>query len=223
MQKRKFIFGTYDTAAHGWTLASWTLSGAQHESNLVKVPGRSGSRDLSTVLTDGEPVYGDRTLTVTLETSEGTRLEREAVIQTMTNWLDGWNVDILMPDDQLHYVKGRLHVERLYNDNAHASVEVSAVCEPWRYNLLETVATLTATPEEQTADLINNGRLTVVPLLRITTAQDTDQVRLVFGSASWALGAGTYKLPDIVLKQGAHPLTYSGAGTVQIEYREAIL
>lgn len=223
MVKRKIIFGTYDTAAHGWTLASWQLSAAQHESNLVKVPGLSGSRDLSTVLTDGEPVYGDRALTATFETSEGTRLEREDVIRTMTNWLDGWTMDVLLPDDTLHYVKGRLHVERLYNDNAHASVEVSAICEPWRYNLLETVVTLTATAEEQTADLINNGRRSVVPLLRITTEQTTDTVRLVYGTASWALGAGTYRLPDIVLTQGAHPLTYSGAGTVELTYREAVL
>lgn len=223
MVKRKVIFGTYDTAAHGWTLSKLALTSAQHESNLVKVPGRSGSRDLSTVLTDGEPVYGDRTLAVTLETSEGTRLEREALIRTMTNWLDGWNVDILLPDDVLHYIRGRLHVEQLYSDNAHAAVEVSAVCEPWRYNLLETVVTLSATEEEQTVDIINNGRQSVVPLLRITTEQTTDTVRLVFGAASWALSAGTYKLPDIVLTQGAHPLTYAGAGTLELTYREAVL
>lgn len=220
MEKRKILFGSYDTAAQGWTLASWVLSSAQHESNLVKVPGLSGSKDLSTVLTDGEPVYGDRTLTATFESSEGTRLERESTIQIMTNWLDGWTMDIVPPDDPLHYVKGRLHVERLYNDNAHASVTVTAVCEPWRYAILESRVELTATEEEQTAELLNNGRRSVVPLITITT---TDTVRLAFGEASWALGPGSYKLPDIVLRQGSHALTYSGTGSVVLTYREAVL
>ena len=220
MEKRKILLGSYDTAAQGWTLASWVLSPAQHESNLVKVPGLSGSKDLSTVLTDGEPVYGDRTLTATFESSEGTRLERESTIQIMTNWLDGWTMDIVLPDDPLHYVKGRLHVERLYNDNAHASVTVTAVCEPWRYAILESRVELTATEEEQTAELLNNGRRSVVPLITITT---TDTVRLAFGEASWALGPGTYKLPDIVLRQGSHALTYSGTGSVVLTYREAVL
>lgn len=224
MEKRKIIFGTYDTAANGdWTLTSWTLTSAQHESNRVKVPGRSGSRDLSTVLTDGEPVYGDRTLTANFESSEGTRLERESNIQTMQNWLDGWSMDIYLPDDPLHYIKGRVHVERNYNDNAHASVTVTAVCEPWKYSVLETVTTLTATTEEQTAELLNNGRQTVVPLLTVTTETESDMVLLVFGASSWSLGAGTYKLPDIVLTQGSHKLTYSGAGTVALSYREAVL
>lgn len=224
MEKRKIIFGTYDTAANGgWTLTSWALTSAQHKSNLVEVPGLSGSRDLSTVLTDGEPVYGDRTLTATFESSEGTRLERESIIHTMQNWLDGWSMDIYLPDDPLHYIRGRVHVERLYNDNAHASVTVTAVCEPWRYSLTDTVVTLTATTEEQTAELLNTGRRTVVPLLTITTEAEGDTVLLVFGSSSWALGPGTYKLPDIVLTQGGHKLTYSGAGTVAISYREAVI
>lgn len=220
MEKRKIIFGTYDTAAQGWTLAEWELSSAQHESNVVKVPGRSGGLELATVLTDGEPVYGDRTLTATFESSEGTRLERESVIQIMTNWLDGWTMDIYLPDDPLHYVRGRLHVERLYNDNAHASVTVTAVCEPWRYSILETRVELIATTEEQTAELLNNGRRSTVPLITIDT---TDTVRLVYGAGSWALGAGVYKLPDIVLTQGSHALKYSGTGSVVLTYREAVI
>lgn len=219
---RKMIFGTYDTAANLWTLTGWELGEAEPITNYVDVPGRiSGPLDLSTALTDGEPRFGSRPFSATFETSEGTRLERKARIGTMTNWLTGWQVHITLPDDDTHYLVGRLTVKELYNDMAHASVEVTAVCEPWLYSAAETVVELTAATDEQTQTLTNTGRRTVVPLLEITG--EGANVLLQFGTASWALGAGTYKLPDIVLTQGEHLLTYSGSGSIKLTYREGVL
>ena len=182
-------------------------------------PGGHGHWDLSTVLTDGEPVYEARTLTATLECSEGDRLSREAAIDTMINWLDGWTVQIILPDRPLQYVSGVVHVERVYNDMAHASVAVTAVCDPWRYNIDETVVNLTAATQAQNADIVNPGRLSVVPVVEIAAGT----VNLAFGTSSWALSAGSYKLPDLRLTNGTHKLTYSGTGTVRITFREGVL
>lgn len=222
MEKRGLTIGTYDTAAQGWTLTSWELSAPQYVSNMVDVPGRiDGPLDLSTAVTGGEPRYQSRTLTATFERSDGTRMEREAAINTMVNWLDGWRQNIVLPDDDLHYVTGRVSVERLYNDPAHASVSVQAVCEPWKYSNLETVVRLTGAADAQTATFVNSGRRTVVPLLVVT---GTGSLSLQFGTASWSLGAGTYQLPDIMLTQGSHTFTYSGEGmTMTATYREAVL
>lgn len=226
MEKRKIIFGTYDTAAHGgWTLCEWTLSDAEHKSNLVEIPGRDGELDASAALTDGVPRYKSRTLTARFELSDGSRLEREEVIRTMINWLDGWRVDIYLPDDPLHYITGRVHVARDYNDPAHASVTVTAVCDPWRYAVTETNITLTTTPgEPATGYLANNGRRSVVPLLTITAAEG-ETVLLSFGGSSWALGAGEYQLPDLVLPQGSHEIKYNSIGecVLNFRYREAVL
>lgn len=222
MDKRKIIFGSYDTSLDGlWTLTSWSLSDPEMETYFVSVPGRkAGPLDLSTVLTDGDPTYNSRTLTVTLESSEGTYLEREERISAMINWLDGWRLEIVLPDDPDHYIVGLVSVQKEYNDLAHAAVTVTAICEPWRYNQLETVHTFDAA-DALTVTLRNDGRLTVVPLLTISGADAS--VGLVFGSASWTLSAGTYKLPDLVLKQGDASLRFSGTGTIQITYREAVL
>ncbi len=222
MEKRKIIFGTYDTAVNGlWTLTGWELSAAEAETNLVSIPGRKkGPLDLSRVLTDGEPVYGARTLTVKLESSEGTRLEREARISVMTNWLDGWTMNIQLPDDDAHYVVGRVHVAKEYNDMAHAAVTVTAVCEPWRYASAGTEVSLPSSTTEATATLSNAGRMNLVPLLTVTGGD----VSLAAGSASWALSAGTYALPDLVIPaQGSTTITYSGSGALKFSYREAVL
>lgn len=222
MEKRKIIFGTYDTAVDGlWTLAAWSLSSAQHVTNYVAVPGRDGSLDLSTAITDGEPRYNDRTLTATLESSEGTRLEREARINVMTNWLDGWRMNIELPDDPDHYITGRLHIQKDYNDPAHAAVTVTAVCDPWRYNKQETLLQLQAGETTETAILPNYGRRTAVPVL--TIEGEAANVLLAIDGASWALGPGTYQLPDLIVPQGGRIITYSGTGTLSFAYREASL
>lgn len=222
MIKRKIIFGTYDTAETGlWTLNAWNLSPAEHKSTLVEVPGRDGDLDLSTALTNGEPRYHSRTLTVRLESSEGDRLERQARIDTMTNWLNGWSMNIVLPDDELHYITGRVQVSPEYNDPAHAAVNLTAVCEPWRYAINETVRTVEATAETATVSLTNMGRRAAVPVITITGADAS--VALAYGAYSWQLGAGVYQLPDIILPQGLTDVTLSGSGSVEFRYREAVL
>lgn len=217
---REIRFGEYYTHANGlWTLTALELSGAKYKQTLVEVPGREAPLDLSTALTDGEPTYGARAFKATFESSEGSRLERETRISQMTNALDGYRMNIVLPDDPDHYLTGRLQVERLYNDEAHASVRVTATCDPWKYAKDETTVTLRATSVEQTATLTNQGRLGVVPLLNVTQGD----VLLNFGTASWALSPGSYALPDLYLKYGEHTLTYSGAGVLILTYREAVL
>lgn len=224
MKKRTVIFGDYDTAAHGgWTLSGLSFPEPKMESNLVTVPGRAkGPLDLSTALTDGEPTYGARELTVTLETSEGTRPAREAIIADLVNRFHGRRVDIILPDRPLHYATGRLSVQTLYSDPAHASVRVTGICEPWLYAREDTLVLLQATAAEQTARLRNTGAATVVPLLEVTAA-DGATVRLVYGTYSWDLPAGTYALPDLTLTPGDHVITYSGEGTLKLTYREAFI
>lgn len=224
MQKRKIIIGSYDTAIEGlWTLNSWALSRAEANEEYANVPGHSGPLDLSTVLTDGEPYYGSRSFEAVLESSEGTRMEREERINQMINKLDGWRFNITLPDDSLHYITGRVRVEKLYNDPVHASVRVLATCDPWRYNNYETVVVLSASSTEQTAVLINNGRCSVVPRIKVVGGS----VTLIFSTAAeehtWTLSPGEYVLGDIYLKSGAAPLRYSGTGQITLTYREAVL
>jgi hypothetical protein len=219
---RKIIFGSYDTHLNGpWTLTGWELTPAEHRKQFVEVPGRDGELDLSTALTDGAPRYGNRTLTATFERSDGTRLEREAAINTMVNWLDGWRMDIRLPDDELHYITGRVHVEKNYNDPAHAAVTVTAVCDPWRYNNYETVLSMTASATPVATRLPNEGRRTVVPTLNITGTGAS--VSLVYGTYSWVLGPGVYQLPDLIVPQGGIAITYSGTGNLSFTYRDAVL
>lgn len=221
--KRTIILGDYNTAAHGlWTLTAWEFPEPNPVENLVQVPGRiQGPLDLSAAMTNGEPRYGARALSVTLESSEGTREARAARISAMVNLLHGQRLQIVLPDHPNHYAVGRLAVRMLYNDPAHASVEVVGTCEPWLYAMDETAAQLLATTEEQQATLRNSGAMPVVPLVRISG--DSAAVQLRYGANVWTLPAGDYKLPALRLTPGDHVVYYSGTGTASITYREAVL
>jgi hypothetical protein len=226
MEKRRLTIGEYDTAADGlWTLASWKLTKGAQVQTFVAVPGRAAPLDLSTYLTDGQPWYDNATLDVVLESSEGDRLARKHRIDLMVSYMDGQTLKIYLPDDPDHYLVGRVQVNPEYNDPAHCAVRVSAVCDPWLYAAAETVVVLEATATEQTAQLLNYGRLAVVPAV-VTTGE----ARIQYGGRSWALQAGEHLLPELYLtpgqglgRPGAHSITYAGSGNITITYREAVL
>jgi hypothetical protein len=223
MIKRTIQLGDYDTAAHGlWTLAAWAFPEPPVVENLVDVPGRyKGPLDLSTALTDGVPTYGARPLSITLESSEGDRLAREDRIAAMVNRLHGQRVGFVLPDHPRHYGTGRLSIETLYNDMAHASVQVTGVCEPWLYAKDETVVPLQAAAAAHTIRVRNAGAMPVLPLLTITGTGAS--FMLQYGVNNWTLGPGVYELPALLLTPGDHMLTYSGSGVAEIRYREAVL
>ena len=219
MEKRKILFGDYDTAHHGWTLTGWELAAAEQKTKYIDRPNGDGAWDLSTSLSDGQMRYKNRAFTATFECSEGTRLEREEIIRKMINGLDGMQLEIRLPDDDYHYVVGRLHVVRGYNNLAHAAVTVTATCEPWKYANAETVVTVTATTQKQRVTLYNSGRRAVCPIIKVTGSS----VLLEYGTESMAMSDGAYQWPSILLTPGSHTLVYSGAGTVTFTYREAVL
>ena len=224
MTKRTIVFGKYDTALYGWTLAGLQLTDPEYQAHFQEVIGRDGPLDFSTVLSDGEPRYGSRTLTATLETSEGTRAERRARISKIINTLDGLRWDIRHPDHPAHYLSGRVQVKEAYNDLAHASVTVTAICDPWFYALKERVYDLPCTPEETWVTLVNKGRRVVVPKITIT-GDNTPLMALHYDGTTYALSEGIYTLPYLLLKPGETEIGYSSLNgcMAQISYREAVL
>lgn len=222
MIKRKIVFGDYDTAANGWTLTGWNFGEPEEKTNFIDKPLGDGSWDMSTALTEGIPKYKDRPLTVTLECSEGDRLSREEKIRHMVNRLDGMREDIELPDDPFHYINGKLHVARNYNDLAHASVTVTGICKPWKFSSVETVVTLTAMTTSKVHNIVNNGRRAVVPLLEVT-GESAEMLLNYKGSTLLVESVGAYSWPEFLLTPGTHPLGLHGSGTLKITYREAVL
>lgn len=222
MKKRKLILGTYDTARDGlWTLSALELSDPDYHANFLEVKGKDGPLDLSTALTDGVPHYGSRTLTATLECSEGTRAERQERISKMINALDGWRMNIVHPDYPEHYLSGRVQVKVQYSDMVHAAVTVSAICDPWLYFSTERSYDVTASDTFKQLALDNRGRRSVVPQAVVTG--DGAHVQIARSNLVKTLGTGVHMLPDMLLQPGVTRVSYKGTGSLRITYREAVL
>lgn len=202
MIKRTLGIGDYDTAANLWTLSALKITKGAQVQNFVSVPGRSAPLDLSTVLTDGVPYYDNARLDATLETSEGTRDERELRITDLINHVDGLSLQIYHPDKPGYYLNGRVQITRNYSDLAHSSVAVSAVCEPWFYNMAETTFS-NVFEGKYTYYLINRGRLPVVP----TIFTGGIGITLTYNGAKVTTKEQEFKLPDLIVPGGGplHP------------------
>lgn len=161
MQKRQLILDTYKTAEDGqWTLASCKITKAAQVQHFEEVPGRFAPLDLSTILTDGQPYYGSAQLDAVLESSEGTRAERQERITEMVNLLDGRSVKIVHPDHPDGYMVGRVEIRPDFNGLAYSQVTVSAVLEPWRYNAEETRVTASLPHYEEGKNLFDESQIT---------------------------------------------------------------
>lgn len=221
--KRSIRLGDYDTAVHGlWTLTVLEFPTPDPVTNLISVPGRlTGPLDLSTVLTNGDPRYGSRSFRAVFESSEGNRAAREARINEMVNRLHGQRVDIVLPDHPDHYAIGRLTVRKLYNDLAHASIEVTGVCEPWLYALDETIITASLTTAAFTPLILPNARKPAVPTIEVTT----DAI-LRWEGTTLNVSAGAFTSLDLILAEGENLLeakSATKAGKITITYREGSL
>jgi hypothetical protein len=223
MQKRYILLNDYNTATHGqWTLTALEFPTPEPVLNLVDIPGRlTGPLDLSTILTNGEPRYSSRSFRAIFESSEGDRAARQSRIAELVNRFHGQRVNIVLPDQPNHYAVGRLTVRQLYNDLAHASVEVTGVCEPWLYARSETVVTANLNTSTFTALTLSNERKPAIPTIEVTT--DTT---IRWKGANYTVNAGTLTSLDLLLGAGESTLearSMTQAGRITITYREGTL
>ena len=215
--RRFIIFDKYNTW-YDWrlTLTAKDVTPPEPKTNYVDLDGMHGSLDLSEALT-GEVAYGDRTLAASFWSSEGTFVERLALIKTITAALHGKKVRIVEPDDPEHYFLGRVRITSQAHDQVHTEFSVEAICDPWRYALNETRRVVDV--DGAVDVVINNGGVkTLSPSVTVSGT-----VTLTMGGQTATLTTGTYKVSNLKLRQGVNVVGLSGSGTVTFTYREATL
>lgn len=218
--ERYFIFGNYNT----WT--DWGLILTQKEdidppdvkTNYVDIDGMSGSLDLSEALS-GEPTYEDRTISASFCACEGTYEERRALIRSITAVLHGRKMKIMEPDDPDHYFYGRVRIKNVTHTVPLSELSVEAVCDPWRYELYETVHTIDVGSETPVDVLLyNTGSKTACPDITVS-----GQVTFTCCGITSEATDGSYKVTTFKLYSGENIIQVSGRGTLTLSYRRADL
>jgi hypothetical protein len=197
-------------------LTNKVITPPELKTNYVEIDGMSGSLDLSESLT-GEITYKDRTISASFCTDYGKRADRLKITNDFVKAVHGRKIKIIEPDDPKHYFYGRVSVKNIENILPYSTVDIEAVCEPWRYALHESIRTVDV---NGSVDVVinNHGIKTLCPDLVID-----GKIIITQNNLSVSLSNGSYKISDLKLTRGSNVLTVSGKGSISFVYREADL
>lgn len=177
MKRRALILGSYNTALDGlFTTAKLHLETPKIVENYIEVDGMHGSLDCCEAVT-GTPVYKSRALTAVLETSRGSILERQERIDALIRHAHGKRLPIVHPDYPGRYLMGRIQLQKDFNNLAYGQVSLSAVCEPWFYEMHNCFQTLPIL--DRSHNCITYDKITKVDELCTATAGFTGDTEMV--------------------------------------------
>ena len=178
--------------------------------SLDSPPGGHGVIDTSTILTDGEPTYEPRTLT--MRVIEHATTPRDGFRNRLRTW-HGRILDIC-PDDMPGHYTGRARLSS-YSPRGHEFAYIlTARVNPWRWDDHDTLVTVHAT-SAGTGFTLHPSSMTLAPL--ITTPQ---AVTVTVGTHRWGVPAGTQDkaLPKLVLRPD-QPISGTITGTGDVIWR----
>ena len=98
---------------------------------LIEIPGKSGTINASYAASDGDPVYGNRTISFTLFKAVNDTDLSTLRSTLMTNY-HGKVCTIKLPTDTTHYYRGVVHIGDISGYNS-GKIPVSVTAEPYRY------------------------------------------------------------------------------------------
>ena len=183
------------------------------KTNLIEVEGADGVLDYSEYF--GEIKYSNRQLSfefsTIVEQSEFLNLFSE-----VQNALHGKKMKITLDDDPNFYYYGRISVNEWKSNGRIGKIVVEADCEPYKYKVAPTINSLSVNGTKTV--VFDNLRKSVVP--QFTT---TAEFAIGFKGNSYTIIAGTFEIPALQFVAGENVVTFTGHGTVTVEYQEGSL
>ena len=214
-------------------MSSKNIAPAEPKQNFIELPARNGSLDLSEVLT-GMPMYGDREITVVLG-GKKKRIDWEQTKSAFQNAYHNRSVQVLFEDDPNYYWEGRLSVNddfELGNEVATFSFTLnaqpykletrdggSASCQAWDTFVFETDIFRDYYGIEVNGEASVNIYGNTMPVIPVFVVSNAENLQVQFKGQAYPLQNGTNKIYSIVTTQGNNILTFTGKGTVTINYR----
>lgn len=209
-----------------------TISPPKPDVVIQQIPGSNAALDLSETLT-GDITYGQRTFSATYQ-STAPRQEWAGIYSDIMDYLHGRRLKIIYDHDPSYYYLGRISVVEWKDNGLTASVTISADCDPFKYEISSSLEDWKWDPFSfedgvirEYADLrvegtytlsISGSRKPVVPTF-IVDSDDGSGLQVKFKGTTYSLPDGSSRAPDLVIREGEHELTFSGSGTVSVDYR----
>lgn len=211
----------------GLILSTKTISAPEPQTNLISVPGRNGSVDLSEVLT-GNVRYKDRAVSITFYTMKRFD-EWTALLSDIENYVQGQKMRIVFDDDPAFYYYGRCKVDSFQCDKSVGKLVISATVDPYKYNITTSAEDWLWDTFDFEQSVINElydlqieGERTI-DIVGIKKYENpiiiSDAVMTVeHNGAAYQIAEGSQVMYDITLTKETETLTFKGNGIISINY-----
>ena len=211
----------------GLILSEKVISPPVPKTSKVEVPMRDGSIDLTEALSD-EVKFEDRLITLTFTVIDPIATW-SAKISEIENYLHGKRMKIVFDDDLAFYYIGRVSVNKWTSNKNIGKLVVECEVEPFKYDMFSSAVDwewdLFDFEEgiiNETGQLIVNGSATISLICRrkrmfpIFTA--SAPMTMLYDGVTYNLLAASQKFYDLFLCEGVNEFTFTGNGTVSIDY-----
>lgn len=193
----------------GLVLIEKSIGLPEPKTSGLEIEGADGELDTSEILT-GEIKFHNRLLTFKFTIMDDYE-DFDDKVTAIANYLHGKKMKIIRDEDNLHYFYGRCAINEWLTDRRIGQIAISCNCEPYKYDLNETV--IRATINGTTRINVYGKRKTVSPVITVT-----GNVSLSIGNDSIELYEGDNEILDFYIREGNNMLTFTGVGTVEISY-----
>lgn len=197
---------------------------------MLEVPGRSGSIDLTEVLTGGV-VYGDRDGKFSYK-YVGDRTAWDNLINRIISDLHGRRMNVMLDEQPGYYYNGRLAVGDISFENDCAYVSITGVFSPYKRGIVpysgndwlwDSFSFVSGCAREyyklpidgeETITIISTGEDAVSPIFKL----ESGTIEIVYNEAVYPLQAGDNIFYQIVLGAADVIVKARGHGILTINY-----
>ena len=211
----------------GWT--GITLGFPEAKTYEQDVPGADGTLDLTEAIC-GDVKYKMRSLSLEFETPDNDFFEWAELISAIANYLAGQKMRIILDTDPEFFYSGRLSIDVEKTDRAKGKLTLSGDVDPYKYEKYSSLEDWlwdpfnfnTGTAREY-KDIRVDGEYSLVISGRrkkvVPTFECSAPMQVTYGGQDYDLPVGKSKVFEIWIGEGEHVLTFTGTGTVSIDYR----
>ena len=216
------------------------IGDVEQETYYVDVPGADGFLDFSEAIT-GRRIFKSRPINIEFG-GKKPRNDWDIFISDLRNLLEGREIKIIFDNDPEHYWTGRATIKNFDRNRELGTFTLSMPkADPYKYAITDSTenwlwdtfnfetgiidegAEITIeAPSSMQSYTITKGGMPFVPVILVSQMGETG-ITMKVGTETYTLLKGKNRFGDLVVDQKDVTLTFTGQGTVTIQYRRRSL
>lgn len=220
------MIGDYKMSDFGLKLLSIELGTPVVRKTTVTIPGRNGALDLTEAVT-GFPLYDNATHKLTFDFRDGTYDEWVSISSDLRGNIHGRRLPVVIGNDSYYY-DARVSVDSSKINQQYSQVVITLDADPYKLAQKTSLDDWEWDPFDFETDVIREykdipvpGELVVVGDVMPTGCifEASAAITVTYNGNSYQIPKGRSTVPDILITDGEHTMSFSGSGTVSVEYR----